>query len=71
MDKEKKKQSAVRKQFSHFFRTRHDTLPFSQKKEKSHSQSGFSDCPWLFSNSCVMSVFALCFRYNGNCDPLF
>lgn len=53
------------------FRTRHDTLPFSQKKEKNHSQSGFSDFPWSFPVYYDMCVFALCFRYNGNCDPQF
>ena len=44
---------------------------FSAETRKSHSQSGFSDCPWSFPICYDMCVFALYFRYNGNYGPEF
>lgn len=44
---------------------------FSAETRKSHSQSGFSDCPWSFPICYDMRVFALYFRYNGNYGPEF
>ena len=37
------------------FRTRHGTLPFSQKKKKTTASQGFR-LSMAFSNDCVMSV---------------
>ena len=48
------------------FRTCCGTIYFFCRKEKNHSQSGFSDCPWSFPICYDMCIFALCFRYNGN-----
>ena len=44
------------------FRTCCCAIYFFCKKEKSHSQSGVTDCPWSFPVCYDMCVFALCFR---------
>ena len=56
--------------FSHFsYLLRHNI--FLLQKRESHSQSGFSDCPWSFPVCYDMCIFALCFRYNGNYGSKF